>query len=284
MTTTIASGPSVLASRTAATRRSSRRTADEQALLARDAARHQERIAIRDAHHLVDHAQVDGLGQVAHADAFDGVRARNIAGIDRAFGIGADDVDRRILLFEKASRARDRSAGSDACDEMRDRSAGLLPNLGTGRMVVRVGIEMIVKLIGLKCARDLRREAVGDAVIRFRRIGRNVGRRDYDVGAIGAQQVDLFSRHLVGHHQDAAIAANRGGHCQAGTGIAARRLDDRAARFEQTLALGGIQHCDRGAILDAAAGINVLDLGEHQARRAVDDFVQPYQRRVADRV
>ena len=48
-----------------------RRAADQQAFFARDAARHQERIAVGDAHHLVDHAQVDGLGEIVHPDALD---------------------------------------------------------------------------------------------------------------------------------------------------------------------------------------------------------------------
>ena len=76
-------------------------------------------------------------------------------------------MDGRILFFQEASRAGDRSSGSDARDEVRDRPAGLLPNLRAGRMIVRVGIEMIVELIRLKRAGYLRREAVGDAVIRF---------------------------------------------------------------------------------------------------------------------
>ncbi len=142
---------------------------------------------------------------------------------------------------------------------------------------------MIVKLIRLERAGNLRREPVGDAVIRFGRVRRDVGGRDDDVGPVGAQQVDLFPRHLVGHHEDAAIAANRGGHGQAGARIAAGRFDDRSARLEQALALGGIEHRDCRAIFDAAAGINVLDLGKHEACGAVGDFVELDERRVADR-
>ena len=143
---------------------------------------------------------------------------------------------------------------------------------------------MVVKLVGLKRAGNLRRKPVGDAVVRLGGLGGNVRRRDHDVGAVRAKQVDLLARHLIGHHENAAVAANRGGHRQAAAGVAAGRLDDRSARLEQSLALGGVEHGDRGPVLYAAAGIHVFDLREYEAGRAVDDLVQPYERRVTDRL
>ena len=183
-----------------------------------------------------------------------------------------------LRSFRITRGAGDRAAGADAGDEVRDRSARLFPDLRPGRVVVRFGIELVVKLIRLEGAGNLGRETIGDAVVRFGRVGRHVRRRDHDVGAVGAQQIDLFLRHLVGHHENAAVAANRRGHRQARAGVAAGRFDDGAAGLEQSLAFGGVEHRDGGPILDAAARIHVFDLREHETVGAVDDLVQLNER------
>ena len=67
--------------------------ADEQALLAREPARGQERLAVGDRDHTVDDRRVEGLGPEVLADALDQVRvlARPARDVDRALGVGADD-------------------------------------------------------------------------------------------------------------------------------------------------------------------------------------------------
>ena len=46
--------------------------------------------------------------------------------------------------------------------------------------------------------------------------------------------------------------------------------------------LGGVDHLDRDAVLGAAAGVEVLDLGRDRARALGDNRVQLYQRGIAD--
>ncbi len=41
-------------------------------------------------------------------------------------------------------------------------------------------------------------------------VGRHRNRAHHDLGPVGPQQVDLLRRHLVGHHEHAAIAALSG--------------------------------------------------------------------------
>ena len=48
-------------------------------------------------------------------------------------------------------------------------------------------------------------------------------------------------------------------------GVARRRLDDRAARLQQTVALGRVDHGDRRPVLHAAAGVRRLELGHDLA-------------------
>ncbi len=57
--------------------------------------------------------------------------------------------------------------------------------------------------------------------------------RQDDLRAKGFQQVSAFDAHRVGHRQDQSVFANGGDERQADSGVAAGRLDDDAARFEQ---------------------------------------------------
>ena len=68
-----------------------------------------------------------------------------------------------------------------------------------------------------------------------------------------------------------------------------RRLDDRAARLEQAGPLGGLDHRQPDAVLDRAAGVEHLELGEQQRlplerTEVADDARDPDEGRVADEV
>ena len=68
------------------------RAADEQSLLAREAAGQLEGLGIGCRDDLVDDRRVIGGRPEVLADALDEVRATRAAGIDRALGVGADDL------------------------------------------------------------------------------------------------------------------------------------------------------------------------------------------------
>src|SRR5712692_7580682 len=72
-----------------------RRPAHEDALLARQPARGHERLLVVDLHDLVDELDVHRSGHEVLADSLDLVRADS-ARVDRAFRVGADDLDRRL--------------------------------------------------------------------------------------------------------------------------------------------------------------------------------------------
>ena len=190
-----------------------------------------------------------------------------VAGVDRALGVGADDLDVGVLLLEVARHPGDRPARADADDEVGEPAAGLAPQLGPGRLVVRQRVGGVRVLVGLEGARDLLREAVRDAVVGLRRVGRDVGRRHHDLGAVGAQQVDLLLRHLVRHHRDHAVALQARGDREAGAGVARGRLDDRAAGLQPPVLLGRLDQADRDAVLDRAARVEELELGDDLRRQ-----------------
>jgi hypothetical protein len=94
---------------------------DQQPLLAGEAAGHLERVGVGDGDDLVGDLGVVGARPEVLADTLHQVRAARAAGVDRALGVGADDLDPTAGdLLEVAADAGDRAAGAHAGDEVRD--------------------------------------------------------------------------------------------------------------------------------------------------------------------
>ena len=71
---------------------------------------------------------------------------------------------------------------------------------------------------------------------------------------------------------------------EAHAGVAAGRLDDGPARLDEPVALGGLHHRQRDAVLHRAAGVEVLHLDQHLRRQPGGHAAEPDERRVADEV
>jgi hypothetical protein len=71
---------------------------------------------------------------------------------------------------------------------------------------------------------------------------------------------------LIRRGEDALVALHDGSNGESHAGIAARPLDDGSARFEQTIALGVLDHPERHAVFDAVAGIEGFQLCVHVCR------------------
>ena len=161
---------------------------------------------------------------------------------------------------------------------------GLLPDLRAGGAVVDLGVGQVGELVGPPGPGDLAGQAVGHAVVALGRVGRDRGRRDHDLGAVGLEQADLLAAHLVGQDEDAAVALDRRRHGQADAGVAGGGLDDRAARPQPAPPLGLVDHGHADAVLDAAARIERLELDQDPRRHTLAQPMQRDQRRSADRV
>ena len=94
----------------------------------------------------------------------------------------------------------------------------------------------------------------------------DVGTGHADFRAQGPQMEDLFLGHLVGDHQDQAIALLGGDQRQAQAGVARRCLDQGSAGLEAAVALRRLDHGKRDAVLDGAAGVLILKFEEEAAR------------------
>ena len=207
-----------------------------------------------------------------------------LGGVDRALRVGADDQEVRVLLLQVAARAGDRAARADGDHDRVELAAGLLPDLGARRLVVRLRIGHVRVLVGLVAARNLLGEPVGHGVVALGRVVLDRGRRDHDLGAVGAQHRDLLLAHLVRHDEDAAVAAGGCGNRQPDAGVAGGRLDDRPTRLELPLALGGLDHRHPDPVLVRAAGVQVLELREQRRLHVAADPVESHDGRLADEV
>ena len=152
---------------------------------------------------------------------------------------------------------------------------------GPAREVVGLGVGGVVVLVRVEAVRRLARDAQRDLVVAPRVVRLDRRGADHDPRAERAQVADLLLAHLVGHHEDALVSAQRGEQSERRAGVAARRLDDRAARLEAVL-LGVAEHVRREAVLVAPAGVQVLALHVDLDREAARDLVQLHDGRVAD--
>ena len=82
--------------------------------------------------------------------------------------------------------------------------------------------------------------------------------------------VDLLAAHLVGHDEQRAVALERADEREREAGVAGGGLDDRAAGRQPPVALGGLDHRQRDAVLDRAARVLALELDEQLAGAGVE--------------
>ena len=154
----------------------------------------------------------------------------------------------------------DRPAGARSRHQMGDPPPGLLPDLGSRGGVVRLGIDLVVELIGQDGARRVLGDLLGLHHVVVGMIRRDRRRRDDDLRAVRLEQADLLLRHLVGHGEHAAVALERRRDGQAHAGIAAGSLDDGPAGAKLTPPLRRFDDGEADPVLHRAARIHILGL------------------------
>ena len=204
---------------------------------------------------------------------------------DGPVGIDAPHLERGVLLLQEPAHAADRAAGADADHEMRDGAVGLIPDLGSRLLVVRLRIRRVAVLVGLPRTRDLTRQTRGHRVVGTRILWIDVRRAHDDLGAKRLQRVELLLRLLVSGGEHAPVALDDGRNRQAHAGVARRALDDRSARLQQTGTLGVLHHLEGHAVLGGIPGIEGLELREDRGgHESPGDVVDADHRRVANGV
>src|SRR5690625_6553507 len=110
----------------------------------------------------------------------------------------------------------------------------------------------------------------------------NRGRADDHLGAVGTQYVALVLTDLVRADEHAPVPPLLSDDRQADTGVATGRLANWPAGPDQAVFLGVLDHLHRDPVLDRAAGVQVLDLGENPCRHIAGPRVHPDQGRGPD--
>ena len=105
--------------------------------------------------------------------------------------------------------------------------------------------------------------------------------REHELRAVGRRELATLDRHRVGHREDELVALHRGDEREADAGVAARRLDERAARLQDAGLLRRLDHRERDAVLHGPARVEVLDLDDH-LRGALVELADADERRIAD--
>ena len=195
---------------------------------------------------------------------------RHLMRQDGALGVGEDHGNLRRDPREEAADARQRPAGADTHHDRIDVMIHLLPDLGPGALLMGQRIGGIAELVDVEGAGDLRRQPFGHVLVIFGMALADIGAGHAHLGAQGPQMEDLLLGHLVGDDQDQAIALLRGDEGEAEARIARGRLHQRAAGLQASIALRRLDHRQRDAVLDRAAGILVLQLQEQAAGAGIE--------------
>src|SRR5690606_20707007 len=126
------------------------------------------------------------------ADPLDQVGPPGASGVDRPDRIGPDHAHPAVAhVLQVTPGARDGAAGADARHEVGDAALCLLPDLRAGALDVRRRVVRVRVLVRLPCERQLAHQPVGHRVVGVGVFGVDRGRADHDVGAVGAEHVDL---------------------------------------------------------------------------------------------
>ena len=105
-------------------------------------------------------------------------------------------------------------------------------------ILIRVAQTLIVHVV-LVTATVNHAEAIAHRVVGARVLGVDSRRALDDLGAVGAQDILLVLRHLVGAHEDALVSALLRDDREAHARVSARRLDDGAPGADEAITLGG---------------------------------------------
>jgi len=232
---------------------------------------------------LVADTPVEGLGPEVLTNPLDEVGPARAARVHGALGVGADHADRPVRhLLQVAPGARDGATGAHTGDELGDPAARLLPQLRPRRLVVGEWIVRVGVLVGLPASGRFRRKPVRHPIVGPRVLRGNRGWADDDLGAVGPEHVDLVGADLVRTDEDAPVPTLLRHQRQTDACVATGGLDDGPTSLENPGLLGCVDHPDGDAVLDTAAGVEVLDLGQNRGPDALCHPAQPDQWRVAD--
>src|SRR5208283_1461705 len=200
-----------------------------------------------------------------------------------AVWVSASNVDIWILLFQKESRARKGSASTDGSNKPGHFTPGLMPNLRTGRPIMRSPVCDVVELIRPKGVLRLMGNPVRNVDI-IAGISVRLLRNRAKLSAHGSKSVDLFLRNILRHNNDRSVSAGISDQGQSNPGIAGGPFNDCSGRLKRP-GLFRIQNdAERRAILHRSARIQKFGFPKNLASGRLRKRAQPDERCPTDRL
>ena len=102
--------------------------------------------------------------------------------------------------------AGERAARADSDDHRIDLALHLLQQFGTGRRLVGQRVRRIFELVDIDRARRALRDRGRQVLVIVGVALADIGPREHHLGAHRARMQNFFARHLVGHHEQRAVA------------------------------------------------------------------------------
>jgi hypothetical protein len=261
--------------------RRARRHPGEDSLTRREFARHPDGVVELGVEHLVHHRPVEHVGHEVRPDALDAVTARAPLGEHGGvLRLDEHDLDVGVALLEHLAHAGHGAAGTGSRDEHVDVPVGVAPDLLGRRPAVDRRVRLVFELPCENGARPLGGDALrgldglGHALVR-------VGEDEF--GAVRLEQGAALLRHRGGHREHHLVAAGGADERQGDAGVAARRLDDGAARLQLAGLLGRLDQGVAETVLHRRAGVVELELDEDLGVETLGQCVETHQRRLTER-
>mmetsp|Transcript_54588 Transcript_54588/g.171408 ORF Transcript_54588/g.171408 Transcript_54588/m.171408 type:complete len:457 (-) Transcript_54588:91-1461(-) len=251
--------------------------ADEQALVPDDGAHGREGLVVVRLHPVVRDLPVEHRGDEVVADALHlvgrqpllaGARGAVVQAVglreDAAVGVHGHDLHAGDLLLQLLRGAGDGAAGARGHDHVVQLPADLLHDLLGRAVVVRervARVDVLVQHVAVELLRQPgRQEDVG-----VLGVPRGLRGRAQDLGAEALHGVHLLPRHLLRQADDHLVALEGGRQGEPDARVAAGGLDQHVPGLDPAALLRLLDHALADAVLDGAAGVEELHLGEQLA-------------------
>mmetsp|Transcript_25065 Transcript_25065/g.45391 ORF Transcript_25065/g.45391 Transcript_25065/m.45391 type:complete len:260 (+) Transcript_25065:146-925(+) len=205
------------------------------------------------------------------------------AGEDRRLGgLDGDKLDIGVTLLEEATSAGDSATGANASNEVVNLAVSALPNFGTSGFVVDfriVGVGKLLKHVSVRSGSD---KLLGLLNSTFHALS---GVRKDELGTEGAEEDAALKGHGSRHGQDKLVATRRSDKGETNASVAAGGLDEGSlAGSNKTILLCGLNHAIADPVLNGAARLHNLKLGDDFTIASFVNLVKVYHRRVADQL
>ncbi len=175
-----------------------------------------------------------------------------------SYWIHGDGLNFWLFFLEEFARAGHGSSGPNSSHQKIYASLSLLPDFGSGGLVMSLRILQVLVLPHKVGVGGLGMDSLGHLIVAFRRIRRNIRGSNRHLCAERSEKVYLFPTHLIRYGEDGSIAPNRRKYSYGHASVTRGGLYDRSSRSELAVLLGILQHVERHPVFHTSPGVQEL--------------------------